>query len=124
MVMKKSKSQTKQNPPRRTSEIKIRCTPDFKKFVKDLGSKHNLPMTRIVELGFKKFDEKYQCDKPKSSKVIHQADPKLIYEISKIGNNINQLARAINQGEEFSLEALTILKSIEQNLEDLKNGDF
>ncbi|MEA1990565.1 MAG: MobC family plasmid mobilization relaxosome protein, partial [Pseudomonadota bacterium] len=82
--------------PKKSAEIKIRCTDDFKKYVKNLSAKHDLPMTKIVELGFRKFDEKYQCATAKPKKVIHQADPVLIRELSKIGNNINQLARAVN----------------------------
>lgn len=44
----------------------------------------------------------------------------LIYELNKIGNNLNQIARAVNKNEKISV--LTELVEIEKALKDLKHG--
>ena len=55
----------------------------------------------------------------KTSKPVPIADPNLIREISRIGNNLNQIARVVNQSgdqlEVFSL--IKNLRSIEIHLE-------
>ena len=44
----------------------------------------------------------------------------LIYQINKIGVNLNQIARAVNQKDRVAV--LTELVEIEKQLKDLKNG--
>jgi vacuolar-type H+-ATPase subunit I/STV1 len=53
----------------------------------------------------------------KSYKKYIATDPNLLYEINKIGNNLNQIARKINQGE--SLDLFILLTNIEQKLNEL-----
>lgn len=100
---------------KKSAEIKVRVTPQFKTAFKKKAVELNLSMSQLVEKSYVRIDDKI------SRKVIHQADPKLIYEVAKIGGNINQIARSLNQGSEFTLETLAILKSIERSLEELKN---
>ena len=51
-----------------------------------------------------------------------QADPLLILEVNKIGNNLNQLARALNSQREFDPTALLLeLASISKALRELEN---
>lgn len=47
-------------------------------------------------------------------------EKELIYELNKIGNNLNQIARAVNKNEKISV--LTELVEIEKALKALKNG--
>lgn len=44
----------------------------------------------------------------------------LTRELAKIGNNINQIARQLNQSSD--LDTLTILAQIEADLQDIKNN--
>jgi hypothetical protein len=53
----------------------------------------------------------------KSYKKYVAVDPNLLYEINKIGNNLNQIARRINRGE--SLDLFILLTNIEQKLNEL-----
>lgn len=50
-----------------------------------------------------------------------KADPELLRQVAKIGNNLNQIARAVNSGE--SLKVLEQLISIERKLKELTNAD-
>lgn len=57
---------------------------------------------------------------------MHAADPALVREIARIGNNINQIARTLNTLDKQDaltrsavLESLTTLKTISDHLKDL-----
>lgn len=51
-------------------------------------------------------------------KIISKTDKELIFEINKIGNNLNQIAKSVNKGEKVAV--LTQLVEIEKALKDLK----
>lgn len=53
-------------------------------------------------------------------KIKLPIEKELIYELNKIGNNLNQIARAVNKNEKISV--LTELVEIEKALKVLKNG--
>lgn len=53
-------------------------------------------------------------------KIKLPIEKELIYELNKIGNNLNQIARAVNKNEKISV--LTELVEIEKALKDLKHG--
>lgn len=59
----------------------------------------------------------------KKAKSVLKVDPTLLKELSKIGGNINQIARHLNNDRTMSLEKkiehLTELASIEQSLSEL-----
>lgn len=49
---------------------------------------------------------------------VAQADPKLIAEVARIGNNLNQIARAINKGK--SVNSLKLLIALQSTAEALR----
>ena len=51
-------------------------------------------------------------------KIKLPIERELLYQLNKIGNNLNQIAKRINQKEKFSV--LTELVQIEKALKDLK----
>jgi hypothetical protein len=53
-------------------------------------------------------------------KVNSKHDIESIYHLSKIGNNLNQIARAINGKEK--IQVLTQLVEIEKQLKEFVNG--
>ena len=53
-------------------------------------------------------------------KVNSKTDDKLILEINRIGNNLNQIARAVNKQERINV--LSELVKIEQSIKELVNG--
>lgn len=49
------------------------------------------------------------------------ADPKLLYHLAKIGNNLNQITKKINSKKYVPpIEVLEILARVEQAFEDIK----
>ncbi|MCT7531773.1 MobC family plasmid mobilization relaxosome protein [Aliarcobacter cryaerophilus] len=53
-------------------------------------------------------------------KINSKTDDKLILEINRIGNNLNQIARAVNKQERINV--LSELVKIEQSIKELVNG--
>ncbi len=53
-------------------------------------------------------------------KVYKETDPKLLYEINKIGNNLNQIARVLNQKKD-DLNRVEILQSLVKIESDVKS---
>lgn len=52
---------------------------------------------------------------------IAKADPKLLYELNRIGVNLNQIARQLNTSKQVdNLEILSALVDIERRLGELK----
>lgn len=59
--------------------------------------------------------------KPKKPKKAKEVNPKLLYELNKIGVNLNQIAKAINQkSNEEQIELYSILVSIDDSLKELR----
>ena len=87
--------------------------------------------TRAGELGTSTFlrqlalGQNIEQPKGKAKKIIHAADPELVRHVAWIGNNINQIAKAINTDIASSrpLDAarlLHLLIGIDQTLRELK----
>lgn len=55
---------------------------------------------------------------PKPTKVIHSADPELIREINRIGININQITRHLNEGQPLSNAILIALLNLQTSLDE------
>ena len=53
-------------------------------------------------------------------KINSKTDDKLVLEINRIGNNLNQIARAVNKQERINV--LSELVKIEQSIKELVNG--
>lgn len=53
-------------------------------------------------------------------KINSKTDDKLLIEINRIGNNLNQIARAVNKEERINV--LSELVKIEQSIKELVNG--
>ena len=53
-------------------------------------------------------------------KINSKTDDKLILEINRIGNNLNQIARAVNKQERINV--LSELVNIEESIKELVNG--
>lgn len=61
------------------------------------------------------FDKKRE---PRQKRVHKTTDPKLLYHLNKIGNNLNQIAKHLNEGNSFDLQVLIELSHIEQSLKE------
>lgn len=54
-----------------------------------------------------------------SKEVIHKCDPDLIREINWIGNNINQIAKHLNEGNKLSNSVLIELLNLQTSLDEV-----
>ena len=93
---------------KRTKRIEICVTPDE---YEQLISRKTKPRLAewLREVG---LSERRTIPTPKS-------DPKLLYELNRIGVNLNQIARKLNQNDVNSLAILSVLSEIEQELRKL-----
>lgn len=53
-----------------------------------------------------------------SKEVIHKCDPDLIREVNHIGNNINQIARHLNEGNKLSNAVMIALLNLQTSLDE------
>lgn len=97
----------------RTKEIKIRLHPhEFEEFKNRAAGRQVASYIRELVLEQKVVKETPRCD------------PKLIFEVAKIGSNLNQIARVLNfaskTGENFDvLRCIFELNSIKESLDQV-----
>ena len=53
----------------------------------------------------------------KAKVIIHAADPKLVREVAKIGNNVNQIAKHLNLTKELDRTAFTEILKVKADLD-------
>ena len=90
----------------------IRFTPDEFEKVEIERAKTNLDFTNFCKSAIFK--------KRVKTKDEENFNRDLIYQINKIGINLNQIARAVNQKDKIAI--LTELVEIEKQLRELRNG--
>ena len=90
----------------------IRFTPDEFEKVEIERAKTNLDFTNFCKSAILK--------KRVKTKDEENFNRDLIYQINKIGINLNQIARAVNQQDRVAV--LTELVEIEKQLRELRNG--
>ena len=90
----------------------IRFTPDEFEKVEIERAKTNLDFTNFCKSAILK--------KRVKTKDEENFNRDLIYQVNKIGINLNQIARAVNQKDRVAI--LTELVEIEKQLRELKNG--
>ena len=90
----------------------IRFTPDEFEKVEIERAKTNLDFTNFCKSAILK--------KRVKTKDEENFNQDLIYQVNKIGINLNQIARAVNQKDRVAI--LTELVEIEKQLRELKNG--
>jgi hypothetical protein len=59
------------------------------------------------------FDKKRE---PRQKRVHKTADPQLLYHLNKIGTNLNQIAKHLNEGNTLEFQVLAELSNIEASL--------
>lgn len=94
---------TPQSPSNRTVILKVRLTPAESALLKDQSARTGRTMSDIFRAAWKKL------------KIIElpPADfAETVVQLRRIGNNLNQVARAANTGEVHIPEIQTVLKEI------------
>lgn len=102
---------------KRTVKITVRYTEEEHEKAKNLASYSLASYLRDLSL--------QQTKQTKTALVEKVADPKLIRQLSMIGNNLNQLARVANseQSSLVSQKILLELSAIREQLERIENAN-
>lgn len=80
---------------------------------KRFAAAHDLPLSQVIQ----RLLDGQELPKRVRPRKVPSADPELVRQIAAIGNNLNQIARRLNQGEKFDL--LPHLAHIEHELSEL-----
>lgn len=92
-----------QSPSNRTVILKVRLTPAESALLKDQSARTGRTMSDVVRAAWKKL------------KIIELPPvdfAETVVQLRRIGNNLNQVARAVNMGEVHIPEIQTVLKEI------------
>lgn len=98
-------------------QIKINLSPEDHARFSDAAAAENISMAELIrqKIGAKIED----APAPKITRPVKKADPKLMYEMNRIGNNLNQIARHLNSGGKLDKTVLQILVNIEDEMRQL-----
>jgi len=103
------------------SQVKVKLLPEDLEHLTFLASKENLKPPAFIRKQFNfslnKKDERKSSNYKNEKIIIHKADPKLIYEIAKIGANLNQISKYLNQNKDINI--LQSLVNIESDIKKL-----
>lgn len=98
----------------RTRKISVRYTKEELEIAKDNAEGSLAVWLREYSLNQKK----------KKGKKVKYADPELLYELNKLGVNLNQIAKVCNQSELFDscerLDLLLVLASIDEEIKSIR----
>lgn len=110
-----SNSSAKKNEPRRRDSIQISFRVNEQDYEKLKASADNLSMS--VTAFSKMKVQNARVIKPKFDK---ESSLKIITELNRIGNNVNQIARYCNMGYSTQLERKAINGLVEENLKEVQ----
>jgi hypothetical protein len=95
-------------------QIKVNVTEDVHAKLVQTAQKHNITLAELFRLSVHTEIENAPKPKKKKSKIIYKrTDPNLLYEVNKIGVNLNQIARHLNSGED-DLKLQTLYRIYEE----------
>ena len=82
-------------------QIKVNVTDDAHAKLVQIAKKHNITLAELFRISIHTSIENAPSPRKEKSKIIYKrADPNLLYEVNKIGVNLNQIARRLNGGED------------------------
>ena len=106
-------------------QIKVNFYPHQHEKLKQIAKSNNTTIAQFIreklDLELEEKDTR-KIYTPVQKKVYKTSDPKLLFELNKIGNNLNQIAKVINQKKDDvnTIDILQSLVNIENQLKDLK----
>jgi len=105
-------------------QVKVNLYPHQHEQIKNLAKSNNITIAQYIreqlDLNLDPKDTR-KIYTETQKKVYKETDPKLLYELNKIGNNLNQIARVLNQKKDDvnTVEILQSLVSIEKEIKSL-----
>ncbi len=104
--------------PARKKYVKIRTTSDERDVWQALADAEGVSLADLIRQRVN--DSALKGPRSKSvQRVVVEADPKVIRELSRIGNNMNQLARAVNAAGLQPEDVITVLGFLSDVAADL-----
>lgn len=100
----------------RETDIKIRCFNSEKAAWKDKADAANISVANLIRR-LLNTTEVERAPQLKTPRKFTEADERVVHQIARIGNNLNQIARQVNQsgvgnGEQLLIELITIHRSL------------
>ena len=109
--------------PTKDKFIKIRVSIKERDSWNEKANKAGLTLANYIR---KLADEEPTSIAPATPRKNHKftkADPELILQLTRLGNNLNQIARRVNQSNlHISLDLLELLLSIERRLKQVQDA--
>ena len=104
-------------------QVKVNLTPEHHQQLTDIALENNMTLAQYIRDNLNiDLKEKPRVRKKRTdSAEFNKADPQLIYHLSMIGNNINQIAKHLNSGNSLDRVALATLMDIRDKLNDYKH---
>lgn len=106
--------------------VKIRMTEAEKTQLKEVARRERTTLARLIREAVLQEAKDRHKNVTYKQVIVHAADPALVREIARIGNNINQIARTLNTLNKQDaltrsavLESLITLKTISDHLQNL-----
>jgi len=82
-------------------QIKVNVTKTVHAKLVQTAEENNITLAELFRLSVHtKIEDKRQRTKEKRKIIYKKTDPNLLYQVNKIGVNINQIARHLNSGED------------------------
>lgn len=107
---------------KRDKKIIVRLTPKEYDYLTTLSNADEGSKTYTGKNCLSKYVRKVLLSPVGSSKDMRKELDKLNFEIKKIGININQIAKRLNAGFEFSSDEATVLKKLNEVEKQLTNN--
>ncbi len=104
-------------------QVKINLTPEHHQELEKEALENNQTIAQFIrdklsiDLKTKPRIRKMRSDK----KVVVKADPQLLYHLSKIGSNINQISKHLNSNNPVDRVVLNTLIEIQQEIKNYDN---
>ena len=106
-------------------QVKINLTPDHYSELDMEALNNNKSIAQLIrdKLGIDLKDTPKALQRPRKvrsdKKEILKADPQLLYHLSKIGTNLNQISKHLNSGNAVDRVVLTSIIEIQEELKKL-----
>jgi len=106
-------------------QVKINFYPEQHQFLSAEAKKNNQTIAQYIRqklnLNLDEKEVKSRYAKSDEKDCHKKTDPKLIYQLNRIGNNLNQIARVVNmkKSDFNTVEILQSLVSIEKEIKQL-----
>ena len=106
--------------------VKIRMTEAEKTQLKEVAKRERTTLARLIREAVLQEAKDRHKNVTYKQVIVHAADPALVREVARIGNNINQIARTLNTLNKNGaltrsevLESLITQKTISDHLQNL-----